>query len=244
MKNAIKYVLQKLLGLDTYLYVFAIFKIRTLKRDSKEKDFFQFLKLMKDGKGDVLDIGANIGIMTVHLAKSLPNSTIHAFEPMPVNISVLQKIIQKFELKKAILHKIALGETKGMVKMILPEDNKAKLQGLSHVKHDSIQEWNEGEEFEVPMDRLDNLINGQVVQGIKIDVENFEYFALKGGERILQDNHPIIYAELWENENRTKCIDLLHNLGYTSHVVWKEQLVKYDEKKHEKQNFIFISEKK
>ncbi|MEN9442625.1 MAG: hypothetical protein RLZ33_2702, partial [Bacteroidota bacterium] len=56
------------MGFRTYLYVFAIFKIKTLRSDSKEKDFFHFLSLLEDGKGAVLDVGANIGIMTVHLA--------------------------------------------------------------------------------------------------------------------------------------------------------------------------------
>ena len=86
----------------------------------------------------------------------------------------------------------------GEVKMILPHQGKTKMQGLSHVKHESITEWNEGEEFTVPLKMLDNVLNGQTIQGIKIDVENFEYYALKGGRRILTDNKPIIYAELWD----------------------------------------------
>jgi FkbM family methyltransferase len=240
VKNTIKYILQTLLGFKTYLYVFALFKIKTLASDKKERDFFHFLKLMKDGKGDVLDIGANLGIMTVHLAQHLPNTQIHAFEPIPTNVSVLRKIIRKFQLKKTTVHEIALGDSPGIVKMVIPELGKAKQQGLSHVKHESIPDLNEGEEFEVKMDRLDNIINGQAIQGIKIDVENFEYFALKGGKRILEQNHPIIYAELWENENRTNCFSLLSEMGYTTHVIENETLVKYDSSKHCKQNFIFI----
>ena len=233
--------MQSLLGFQRYLFVFSLFKIRTLKTDSNEKDFFHFLNLLQDGKGDVLDIGANIGIMTVHLAQKLPNSTIHAFEPIPDNISVLKKVIEKFNLKKIQLHTLAVGDSEGNVKMILPNQGKTKMQGLSHVKHESIQEWNEGEEFEVEINKLDNLLNGQPIQAIKIDIENFEYYALKGGERILNSNKPIIYAELWDNENRTKCFELLDQLGYTTHVVENEELVAFDSSKHNKQNFIFIA---
>ena len=241
MKNITKYILQKILGFQTYLYVFALFKIRTLRSDSKEKDFFRFLDMLQDGKGDVLDIGANLGVMTVHLAQKLPNSTIHAFEPMPSNISVLRRIIARFHLNKTKIHALALGDTCGTVKMILPEQGGTKMQGLSHVKHESIQDWNEGQEFEVPIERLDNVINGQPVQAIKIDVENFEYFALKGGSRILASNKPVIYAELWDNENRTRCFELLQDLGYTSHVVENDQLVRFEADKHKKQNFIFVA---
>lgn len=241
MKNTIKYILQKILGFQTYLFVFSVFKIQTLHSDSKEKDFFQFLSLLKDGKGAVLDIGANIGIMTVHLALKLPNSTIHAFEPMPSNYSVLKKIVNRFKLKKVQLHEIALGDSVGKVKMILPEKGKTKMQGLSHVKHDSITEWNEGEEFEVPLDTLNNLIKDEKVQGIKIDVENFEYYALNGGKRILEENHPVIYAELWDNQNRENCMKLLSDLSYTPYVVEENKLTVFNKELHNNQNFIFIS---
>jgi FkbM family methyltransferase len=223
--------------------VFAIFKIKTLRSDSKEKDFFHFLSLLEDGKGAVLDVGANIGIMTVHLANKLPNSTVHAFEPIPDNLSVLKRIIAKFNLKKIKIHEVAVGETSGNVQMILPHQGKTKMQGLSHVKHESITEWNEGEEFSVPLNTLDNLLNGEPIQGIKIDIENFEYYALKGGKRILESNHPIIYAELWDNENRSNCIDLLTSMNYKPHVVVNNELTVFDETQHKNQNFIFIAPK-
>lgn len=241
MKNTLKYILQKILGFQTYLFVFSVFKIQTLYSDPKEKDFFQFLSLLKDGEGAVLDIGANIGIMTVHLAQKLPNSTIHAFEPMPSNYSVLKKIVNRFKLKKVQIHEIALGEAPGVVKMILPENGKTKMQGLSHVKHDSITEWNEGEEFDVPLDTLDNLIKNEKIQGIKIDVENFEYYALNGGKRILEENHPVIYAELWDNQNRENCMKLLSDLSYTPYVVAENKLIVFNKELHKNQNFIFIS---
>lgn len=231
------------MGFRTYLYVFAIFKIKTLRSDSKEKDFFHFLSLLEDGKGAVLDVGANIGIMTVHLANKLPNSTVHAFEPIPDNLSVLKRIIAKFNLKKIKIHEVAVGETSGNVQMILPHQGKTKMQGLSHVKHESITEWNDGEEFNVPLNTLDNLLNGEPIQGIKIDIENFEYYALKGGKRILESNHPIIYAELWDNENRSNCIDLLTSMNYKPHVVVNNELTVFDETQHKNQNFIFIAPK-
>ncbi len=229
------------MGFRTYLYVFAIFKIRTLRSDSNEKDFFHFLTLLEDGKGAVLDVGANIGIMTVHLAQNLPNSTIHAFEPIPDNLSVLKKIIAKYHLKKIKIYETAVGETEGKVQMILPHQGKTKMQGLSHIKHESITDWNEGEEYSVALNTLDNLLNGEAIQGIKIDIENFEYFALKGGKRIIESNHPIIYAELWDNENRINCFNLLSDLNYRALVVVNDELVSFDSHKHDNQNFIFIS---
>jgi len=196
---------------------------------------------MKDGNGAVLDVGANIGIMTVHLAKHLPNSTIHAFEPVPDNLNVLKRIIKRFKLRKIKVHEMAVGDQSGTISMVLPVQSGAKLQGLSHVKHETITEWNEGLEFNVDVNTLDNVLNGERIQGIKIDVENFEYYALKGGRRILEQNQPVIYAELWKNENRTKCLELLKTMNYVPHVVESNKLVPFEADKHEQQNFIFLA---
>lgn len=242
MKNQTKYILQRILGLPTYLYVFALFKIRTLRWDKKENDFFTFLSLLKDDKGAVLDIGANLGIMTVHLAKQLPNTVIHAFEPMPVNKQVLKRIIAKFNLSKVQLYEVALGAETGTVEMVLPVNGTTIMQGLSHVKHDSITEWNEGQVVQVPLEKLDSIIGNVPVQGIKIDVENYEYFALKGGEQLLANQRPIIYAELWDNDNRKQCFELLKQYNYQVFVVEKQTLVPFNPTAHRTQNFIFIAE--
>lgn len=239
VKNTVKYILQKAVGYHFYLYVFSLFKIRTLKTDSNEKDFFHFLSLLKDGNGSVLDVGANIGIMTVHLGKTLPNCTIHAFEPIPSNVTILKKIISHFRLTKVKVHEIAVGEHEGKVKMILPNNGKTKMQGLSHIKHESITEWNEGEEFEVSINTIDDSILNEKVQGIKIDVENFEYFALLGAKKMLERDHPIIYAELWDNQNRINCFDLLASFSYQTFIVEKDVLIPFAPNKHTSQNFIF-----
>jgi len=239
VKNTVKFILQKVLGFQFYLYVFSLFKIRTLKSDSNEKDFFHFLSLLKDGEGSILDVGANIGIMTAHLGQNFPSTTIHVFEPMPINILILKRIIAKFDLKTVKIHEIAVGDSKGTVKMILPENGKTKMQGLSHIKHESITEWNEGQEFDVQLNTLDTVLGNEKIQGIKIDVENFEYFALNGAKKLLERNHPIVYAELWDNQNRTNCFELLNSLGYKTFIVKENKLILFDANKHISQNFIF-----
>ncbi len=109
------------MGFSSYLFVFAIFKIKTLRSDKKEKDFFHFLNLIpKSQEGIILDIGANLGIMTYHLSKSFPETTIHAFEPIPHNVNILKKIITKYHLLNVKLHDFALGLTQEKIKMVLP----------------------------------------------------------------------------------------------------------------------------
>ena len=239
VKNGIKYFLQRLLGFRHYLVVFSRFKISTLKRDAMECDFFAFMNLLSAPKV-ILDIGANLGIMTVHLSKRFPHAQIEAIEPIPDNLFVLNKNIAHYKLTNVTVHGIAVGDKESTVKMVLPLQGKTKMQGLSHVKHDTIKDWNVGDEFEVDCTTLDKLFPDLHVDAIKLDIENFEFFAMKGARNLIQRSKPIIYAELWDNENRSNCFNLLTELGYTINVVDNHVLVPFDPVNHNQQNFIFL----
>jgi FkbM family methyltransferase len=238
LKNAVKFFLQSTLGFRTYLLVFAKYKVATLRWDKKEKDFFYFLSLLKDDGKSILDIGANIGIMAAHLSKSFPNCQIHAVEPMKDNIDVLNKVL--INSSNVLLYEVAVGNEEGEATMILPVQGKTKMQGLSHIKTKEITEWNEGTEYKVPLTKLDNLILADEIQGVKMDVENFEYQALLGAEQIFRKNRPILYVELWDNQNRQNCFELLKSWGFGIYVVEQNRLVEFRPEVHLQQNFIFL----
>jgi len=243
IKNSIQHFLQSLLGFKRYLFTFAIFKIGTLRYDRKENDFLFFLHLIEK-EGIILDIGANLGIMAVKLAKRKTKSQIFAFEPIPTNMETLQKVIRFFRLKNVSLFEFALGDHTGKIEMVMPMIGSVKKQGLSHVIHESISEFNEGEKFTTDIRQLDEITeiknSGLPVTAIKIDVENFEYFVLKGGQELLKKWKPIIYCELWENQNREQCFELLENIGYQTKVRIGNSLCAYDKKKNDTQNFFFV----
>ncbi|MEX1003027.1 MAG: FkbM family methyltransferase [Crocinitomicaceae bacterium] len=239
MKKLIKYLLQKLLGYQQYLYVFASYKIKFLKKDKKERDFFAFIEAINTS-GSLLDVGANIGIMTYHMSCAFPDRNILAIEPIPSNISVLLRIIEKYNLANVELIPHAVGDRpKEEIKMVLPRDGKVKMQGLAHVVHDTITEWNEGDIYSVKSDTIDQIVGGEKIAGIKMDIENYEFFGLKGAKKVLMRDHPLVYLELWDNENRKKCFELLTDLGYRAYVNSKEGLIPYEAGKHNKQNFVF-----
>lgn len=240
MKNTLKYLFQRILGYHRYLIWFAHYKIHTLHKDVHEKDFFYFLSLINPEKGAILDIGANIGIMTYHLSKRFPSTSIFAFEPIQSNVEALKKIITNYKLSNVLLYPIALGNETKEVEMVLPIQRRAKLQGLSHVKHESITEWNEGDVVQVPMKTLDEILSAEPISAIKMDVENFEYFVLQGGVALIKKNKPVIYTELWANLNREHCIEMLESLGYSTYILFKNNLVAYTPHYQHHQNFIFI----
>lgn len=240
MKDFVKRVLQRFFGFDNYLFVFALFKISTLKLDKKENDFFYFLRLIPE-KGIIIDIGANIGIMAYHLSKQRPGCDVHCFEPVKENYTALSRVVRFFSLKNIVTHFLALGNETGRVKMIMPSRNSIKLQGLSHVVTDNSAEG--GALYDVDIKKLDECelaANSTRVVAIKLDVENFEYNVLAGAENMLKKNMPVVYCELWENENRDKCISLMQKLGYKVKVVAGKSLAEYDKELSRTQNFFFL----
>ena len=241
MKKLVQNALQSVLGFRRYLFLFSMFKIRTLRRDKKEGDFFHFLSMIPEG-ALVLDIGANIGIMTAWLAKHCKKGIVHAIEPIPENFETLTRICRHYNFANVRLHQFALGAEEGQLEMVMPEVKNVKMQGLSHVVHDSITDFNEGRRYAVPQHQLDLLPEiVEEVKAIKIDVENFEYFVFKGGEKMLRKYKPLIYCELWDNENREKCFQLLQgDLGYKIMVLHGGTLVQFDAKIHQNQNFFFV----
>ena len=239
MKSLIQYILQKTLGFQNYLFIFSLFKIKTLQYDQKERDFLLFCESIEE-KGVILDIGANIGIMTAILGMRFEDSAVISIEPIPHNILALKRVISFLNLKNVTIMEIALGSSDEEVEMVLPVHSGVKKQGLSHVVGDN--DAPEGEKFTVPSTRLDSLTSSfpDKVVAIKLDVENHEYEVLEGGRELIQESRPMIYTELWDNENRSKCIELLAGLNYLPYIYVSGKPVKYDADIHNTQNFLFL----
>lgn len=244
MKNAIKAALQGLLGYRRYLRFFAWFKVKTLYNDKREQDFFVFLSMLPEN-GIVLDIGANLGFLTAHMAQKVKKGQVVAFEPMPDNLEALHYVVRKFDLTNVKVEDCALGDHNGEVEMVLPVQGKARQQGLSHIVHEELTDHNEGIRFKVPLRTLDSLeylfTDGAKVTGIKMDVENFEKYVLAGAGKLIQHHQPIVYLELWANENRTVCFDMFRKWSYTIMISIDGRPVPYDEAVHHNRiNFIMV----
>lgn len=236
-------MLQGLLGFDRYLYLFSIYIIHTLRWNKKERDFLHFLQMIPE-EGTILDVGANIGIMSVWFGKKRPKAEIIAFEPMPQNVKALKKVLHHFNIQNVKVVEKALGNSNGEVEMVMPVLDDVKMQGLSHVVHESITDFNDGKSVKTPITRLDDCVElngkGNKLKAIKLDVENFEYFVLAGAKKLIQRNRPIIYTELWENENRYKCFELMQAENYQIMVLQNGKLVQFEQGKHRTQNFFFV----
>src|SRR6187399_475644 len=127
-------LLQRLLGFENYLELFGRYKVRTLRLDPRERDFFTFLALLPES-GLVLDVGANLGVMTVHLSRHVHRGEVIAFEPMPSNLAVLRRVVERYRLNNVRVEECALGDHDGEALMVMPVEFGARRHGLSHVVH-------------------------------------------------------------------------------------------------------------
>jgi FkbM family methyltransferase len=227
-KSGIKRLLQKILGFNNFLFLFSIITIKRLYLNKHEAEFVFFLSLLP-ADAVLLDVGANIGIMTIPLAQKAPNGKVYAFEPIPENLKALKRVINYYKLTNVTVFETALGAETGELKMLMPLINNVKMQGLSRVIEDGNDE--EGTHFTVPVKKLDDipeLQSAKKIGGIKIDVENFELEVFTGAKSLLLKHKPIIYCELWDTPKRVTTLNYLKNeIGYQVKIYDGEKLIPY-----------------
>ena len=216
LERKLKFCLQKIMGYHHYLFVFAKFCITRMGFGHYEKSFVHFMQLVPSD-GIILDIGANIGVMSVLLARKFPRSSIYAFEPIPSNILTFKRIMNSCKISNVTLIETAVGNKNGEIKMALPIIENVRYQGLCHILQQDASE-NEATNilYTVPIAKLDDALfmdSKQSIVAIKMDVENYEFEVLKGARELINKHKPIVYTELWSNEVRGACIDFFKKNG-------------------------------
>ena len=239
-KIPFKYLLQKLLGFENFLFAFSVFTIYRMRLIFYNEEFRYFSGLIPED-GNILDIGSNIGITAVPLAKRVNRGKVYCFEPIPQHTKTLKKIAAHFHLSNIEIFGTALGDQNGELTMVMPVIYRVKFQGFSHVA-ETESDKKKGDLYRVPVLRLDDIPALQrlgKINAIKIDVENFEYPVFKGAENLIMRHKPVIYCELWDDEKRFLTINYLKNkFGYQVKVFKKNKLVDFNEQ--HASNFFFV----
>lgn len=228
VKDALRSAIQTAVGQEAYLYWLARWYVAR-PMGAELRTLVELARRHPDG--DVLDVGAGIGMTCVHLARALPGRRVHAFEPHPSNRRVLDKVLRTTRTRDVFVHGVAAGDQEGSAEMVMPMRNGRALFGLAHVVHESIPDYNEGATVPVRVVALDDYLRAvgvRRVAGIKIDVENFEYYALRGCRATLARDRPAILCELWGNDHRARVIELLEGLGYVCFVREGGRFARFD----------------
>lgn len=235
IKNSVQFLIQRIIGYSNYLYWFSIYRVLRYQFMKDDIDITFFIELVKKQKqGVVIDAGANVGYTSVIFAKAFPSSSIISYEPVRLLSQIIYRVVRFFRVNNIEVRQKALGDSLETVMIKTPVIQGVKKQGLSYidkeVDREDIELIKSSIAEEVDMVTLDsdwgNHINPPI-SGIKVDVENFEYFVLKGARNLVTKFRPIVMAELWDNARRNSCIQLMQELGYETYVIKNKELVKY-----------------
>jgi FkbM family methyltransferase len=186
------------------------------------KDLLPYCKVMTD-------IGANIGLYAIFMAKNQPQSEIFAFEPVEVIFNRLQRNIALNGLPQVhCIHK-AVSNVAGHLQLRMPKGgdipSDASLIKDFHYKDDEcILETIES----VTLDSFvkENGINK--IDLIKIDVETAEPLVFKGASEILKSHRPFIISEVLKNCVETELIPIFKENDYLNYWISKSGLVFQD----------------
>jgi FkbM family methyltransferase len=144
--------------------------------------------------GEVIEVGANMGVHTVPLAKQLARRgrSMMVFEPQRVVFQQLCANLALNGLMNVRAFHAACGKEGGEVSFPAPDYRR---QGnFGRVAMSAPQEQ-PGETVTVPCYALDELVPEARVALIKIDVEGFELRVLEGARGILARSRPVLYVE-------------------------------------------------
>ena len=153
-----------------------------------------------------IDVGANIGFYSISFSNKFEK--VYSFEPNKRNFIVLKKNIEANNLKNIKVFNYGLG------------DKEEVLLGKSNTKGELFQTSGfalskknlEGES--VLIKKGDDFLQFKEKKIIvKIDVEGFELYVLKGLEKTLTNNICVLQIEIWKKTNN-EVLKFLNSLNY------------------------------
>jgi FkbM family methyltransferase len=183
-------------------------------RADLEAQVVHFLKSAIHGGEIVLEVGANIGFFTVLLARWVgPAGRIYAFEPTPKTRDVLLDHLNLNEVNgRVVVSPVAIGDREGRAFL--------SMNGTSGAN--SLTRFSSDDTVEVAVTTIDTFCteNSIAPSLIKIDIEGFEFHALRGAKKTLARHRPAVLLELhpmnWSDigVSSRELVDLLGELRY------------------------------
>ena len=171
-------------------------------------------KILQFNRGNVIEVGANIGTETISLAR-ICKKKVFAFEPLPANFKSLCQLKRDNSFENLYLDNVLISDFNGKANFKIPEKNNS---GTGHLVESDL--GNIGEYDVVTLDANLNSLTSCAV--IIIDVEGFELNVIHGAKKIIQRFQPYIIIEVNPNYLKKRAnisvfilYEELTKLGYT-----------------------------
>ena len=143
-----------------------------------------------------IDVGANLGCMTVPLAKAVgPTGSVFAFEPQPGLFRLLAANTVNNGAHNVRLHQAACGAVSGVTQVPELDYSRAYNYGALSLQAMAGAAQAGGISRAVPTVRLDDVFDAPSLRLIKIDVEGMEAEVVRGAAGIIGLHRPFLYVE-------------------------------------------------
>lgn len=185
------------------------------------EDEIKFVRVLLTPGQQVLDIGANYGVYTLSMAKTVgPSGRVWAYEPATSTADILAAGIAENKFENVVLERCALSHIPGMGRLNLSED--AELNSLSgHDISAGVPVSSHSEAVRLTtLDEQASLHQWTAIDFIKMDAEGEELNILRGGHAFLAEQSPLIQYEIKAgNEIHMELVQAFSQLGYDAYML-------------------------
>ena len=179
-----------------------------INRKYEEENFQDLVDIIKNENSDYFfDVGACWGIYSLRLAKKFNNLNIKAIEPIKRNVNRINSSVDKNNFTNIQVLHTAVGDQNGIILLGSNSD-----WSPNYKINETNVEVTEQSSIKI-LDDLFDLDNQKIV--MKIDVEGFEFEALKGAKKILTNNKCHLQIEI-RYENYDQVEKQLNDFGYNN----------------------------
>lgn len=224
-----------------------------------EGEEIDFISRFIPAGATIFDIGANVGRVSLGLAKAHEDSTIYAFEPVEETFRGLEKNLRlNGEEKHVKAYHMGFYSESGDLKFFVPAANEAaSLRPITDMYYFKEGDQGQGEcqdrleEIVCPVDTLDDFVEKHDVKRldfIKCDTEGAEKMVFSGGIHVFRDLRPVVYTEMLRKHaarfdyHPNEILEMFKGWGYGCYTSENEKLIpfeKMDESTTET-NFFFL----
>lgn len=140
-----------------------------------------------------IDVGANLGAITLAMAHLVKHGHVYSFEASPQNFAFLERNLVENQISNATAHLLAISDERSQLTVDYVEEFAAgsyiateaysdSRAVKSHIQSVSLDEWS----LEIGLEKVDL---------IKVDVEGLEFRVLEGARRLISRARPNLIVE-------------------------------------------------
>ena len=207
LRKIVKKICYPLLNQRTYTWLQALSKAWDIKTGGWREPELDLVPIGIRAGETALDIGANYGFYSYHLAKAVgPTGKVYCFEPIPFTFTTLQLIAKLLRIRNTELIPKGCSNKNERVLFNVPvQSSNALSAGLAHLGNR--EDDRPGKDIQVRWDQIRE-VSGEVVAlddffpslsnltFIKCDIEGAEFFAFSGARKLISTNLPTVICEI------------------------------------------------